>query len=131
MLVINILFVCYLVGLAVYHQLYKYALIALFCAFSSGFYYICDTLFEHLADHQRIRIEVLLGTKDDPRGAGYNVNQAKHLERYGKDAWIYKSDKDGKFHWSQGYVSRPFMYNTLRWLEEAAPERMSEMLSQM
>lgn len=61
----------------------------------------------------------------------YNVNQAKHLERYGKDAWIYKSDKDGKFHWSQGYVSRPFMYNTLRWLEEAAPERMSEMLSQM
>ena len=77
MLVINVVFVCYLMGLAVYHQLYKYALIAAFCAFSSGFYYICDTLFEHLADHQRIRIEVLLGMKDDPRGAGYNVNQAK------------------------------------------------------
>lgn len=61
----------------------------------------------------------------------YNVRQAEHILKYGKDAWIYKSDKDGKFHWSQGYVSRPFMYNTLRWLEEAAPERMSEMLSQM
>lgn len=45
--------------------------------------------------------------------------------------WIYRSDKDGKFHWTQGYVSRPFMYNTLRWLEEAAPDRMSEMLAQM
>ena len=45
--------------------------------------------------------------------------------------WIYRSDKDGKFHWTQGYVSRPFMYNTLRWLEEAAPEKASELFTQM
>ena len=74
---INILFVCYLLGLAFYHQHYKYALIALFCAFSTGFFYICDTLFSHLQDHQRVRIEVLLGMKEELRGAGYNVNQAK------------------------------------------------------
>jgi len=29
-----------------------------------------------LQDHQRNRIEVLLGLKDDPRGVGYNVNQS-------------------------------------------------------
>jgi rod shape determining protein RodA len=29
-----------------------------------------------LQPHQRTRIEVLLGTKDDPTGAGYNVNQS-------------------------------------------------------
>ena len=30
-----------------------------------------------LQDHQRSRIEVLLGMKDDPSGVGYNVNQSK------------------------------------------------------
>jgi rod shape determining protein RodA len=40
-------------------------------------FYLCDTLLEHLDDHQRVRIEVLLGKRDDLRGAGYNVNQAK------------------------------------------------------
>lgn len=30
-----------------------------------------------LQDHQRKRIEVLLGMKDDPAGVGYNVNQSK------------------------------------------------------
>lgn len=30
-----------------------------------------------LQDHQRIRIEVLLGMKEDPKGAGYNVHQSK------------------------------------------------------
>ncbi|MBP5523509.1 MAG: rod shape-determining protein RodA [Bacteroidaceae bacterium] len=77
MLTVNILFVLYLVGKALYYKLYRYLPIALFCAFSSGFYYMCDTIFDHLEPHQRIRIEVLLGMKDDPRGAGYNVNQAK------------------------------------------------------
>lgn len=30
-----------------------------------------------LEPHQRIRIAVMLGTEDDPHGAGYNVNQSK------------------------------------------------------
>jgi rod shape determining protein RodA len=30
-----------------------------------------------LQDHQRKRIEVLLGMKEDPAGVGYNVNQSK------------------------------------------------------
>ena len=40
--------------------------------FSSNF------IFEKvLQDHQRKRVEVLLGLKDDPMGIGYNVNQSK------------------------------------------------------
>lgn len=50
---------------------------------------------------------------------------------HGMDGWVYKSDKDGKFHWTAGYISRPFMYNTLRWLEEIAPERASRLFAQM
>ena len=77
MLGLCILMICYLIVLALYNRLIRYAMITLFAIMSTSFFYITDTLFEHLDDHQRIRIEVLLGMKDDPRGAGYNVNQAK------------------------------------------------------
>ncbi len=43
---------------------------------SIGFSLACNTVFDHLPDHQRSRIEVLLGLKDDPQGAGYNVKQS-------------------------------------------------------
>lgn len=33
--------------------------------------------------------------------------------------WYYPGD-DGQKHWTQGQPSRPFMLNTLTWLEEAA-----------
>lgn len=42
-----------------------------------GFTYSVDFIFNNiLQDHQRSRIEVLLGMKDDPAGVGYNVNQS-------------------------------------------------------
>ena len=34
-------------------------------------------MFDKLEDHQRVRIEVVLGMKEDLAGAGYNVNQSK------------------------------------------------------
>lgn len=77
MLGLCILMTLYIIGLFCYHQLYKYGLIALFAILSTSFFYLSHTMLEHLGDHQRVRIEVLLGIKDDPRGAGYNVNQAK------------------------------------------------------
>ncbi len=77
MLALCVLMILYIIGLAIYHQMLRYGLIALFAILSTSFFYMCHTMFEHLADHQRVRIEVLLGIKDDPRGAGYNVNQAK------------------------------------------------------
>ncbi|MCM1034277.1 MAG: rod shape-determining protein RodA [Paludibacter sp.] len=40
--------------------------------------YSCNFVFSRiLQPHQQQRIEVLLGLKDDPAGAGYNVNQSK------------------------------------------------------
>lgn len=42
--------------------------------------------------------------------------------------WVYQ-DRNGQFFFTMGYPSRPFMYNTLRWLEEHAPERASEILT--
>ena len=44
----------------------------------ASYIYSVDYTFENiLQDHQRNRIEVLIGKKSDPRGVGYNVNQSK------------------------------------------------------
>ena len=77
MLGLCVLMIGYIIGVALYTRMIRYGLIALFAIVSTSFFYITDSLFEHLDNHQRVRIEVLLGMKDDPRGAGYNVNQAK------------------------------------------------------
>lgn len=61
-----------------------------------------------------------------PEAQGNYDYDVHHHDVFG---WVYKSDKDGKYHWTAGYISRPFMYNTLRWLEEAAPERASVILT--
>ena len=48
-------------------------------AFAAGvvMVFATDFIFEHvLQDHQRKRIEVLLGLKEDPAGVGYNVRQS-------------------------------------------------------
>ena len=43
-----------------------------------GFVYSVDYLFNNVLEpHQQVRINVLLGKEDDPKGAGYNVNQSK------------------------------------------------------
>lgn len=50
----------------------------LFAILSIGYTQACDVVFQRvLQPHQRTRIEVLLGMKDDLSGAGYNVNQAR------------------------------------------------------
>lgn len=60
---------------------------------------------------------------------GAEGNYDYDVRQHGAEGWVYRSDKDGQFHWTAGFVSRPFMYNTLRWLEEAAPQRASEILT--
>ncbi|PTT03722.1 rod shape-determining protein RodA [Pedobacter sp. HMWF019] len=43
-----------------------------------GYLFVAKILFEKvLQPHQRTRIELILGLKTDPKGAGYNVNQSK------------------------------------------------------
>lgn len=68
----------YLLYLSVREQLLSYALIALFAIGSTGFFYSVNyVLSDVLQPHQQTRIRVLLGLEDDPKGAGYNVIQAK------------------------------------------------------
>lgn len=63
--------------MAFFYNRFKMFLVVLFGLVSFGFCHACDYAFEHiLQDHQRRRIEVLLGLKDDPQGAGYNVTQS-------------------------------------------------------
>lgn len=52
--------------------------VALFIIGSLVFYESCDYVMHNvLQPHQRVRIEVLLGLKEDLSGAGYNVHQSK------------------------------------------------------
>ena len=52
----------------------------------------------------------------------YDVNS------HGLGGWVYRKGSSGifsepgkgEYRWTQGYIPRPFMYNTLRWLQEAA-----------
>ena len=61
------------------HNLRRRALWRAVLAFAAGVVMIfaTDFIFENvLQDHQRKRIEVLLGLKEDPSGVGYNVRQS-------------------------------------------------------
>ena len=76
-LVVCIGVIAYLFTLAVKQHYARYAYIALFALGSLTLHYSSNIMLDHLADHQQTRIRVLLGMEDDPRGAGYNVIQAK------------------------------------------------------
>ena len=75
---IVMLLVAYNIFISVYRRKYMLLLVAIFTLFCIGYTHACDFVFQKvLQPHQRIRIEVLLGMKEDPAGAGYNVNQAR------------------------------------------------------
>ena len=75
---IVIALVVYSVVIGIYWRKLMLVLVALFTLFCIGYTHACDFVFQKvLQPHQRIRIEVLLGMKEDPAGAGYNVNQAR------------------------------------------------------
>ena len=68
----------YLLYLSLRNRMLSYAFIALFALGSMGFFYSTHFVLDHVLEaHQQTRIRVLLGLEDDPRGAGYNVIQAK------------------------------------------------------
>lgn len=70
--------VAYLIYLSLKSWMRHYLLIALFAVGSVGFLFSVDYVFNDILEpHQQIRIQVSLGLKDDPGGAGYNVNQSK------------------------------------------------------
>lgn len=46
----------------------------------------------------------------------YDVND------HGENGWIYYNDRDGKYHWTDGMPSRPFMYDTVKELDKICEE---------
>lgn len=72
-----LLLVGYLLYLSLKEHRAAYALITLFTLGSVAFLYSCGHFFDRLSPHQQVRIQVVLGMKDDLAGAGYNVNQSK------------------------------------------------------
>ena len=67
----------YIIFRAVKDMARKYILIAVFAIGSVGYLLSVDYAFNQiLQPHQRTRINVILGLEDDPKGAGYNVNQS-------------------------------------------------------
>lgn len=69
--------VCYCFWLYLLDKAKSFLVVGVFSLLFVGFLYTCDFAFGKLQPHQRGRIEVLLGMKEDLKGAGYNVNQAK------------------------------------------------------
>ena len=58
-------------------HIYRYCLIAVFAIGSIGIFYSANYMLDHLKEHQRARVQELLGLREDPNGVGYNVIQAK------------------------------------------------------
>ena len=58
-------------------HIYRYCLIAVFAVGSIGVFYSANYMLDHLQEHQRARVQELLGLREDPNGVGYNVIQAK------------------------------------------------------
>ena len=70
--------VIYLLWLWLYERMHKYVIIAGFALLFLVTHYSVDFVVYHVMQpHQRVRIEVLVGLKEDLKGAGYNVNQSK------------------------------------------------------
>ena len=70
--------VLYNIFIGLYWRKFMLLIVAGFTLFCIGYSHACEFVFNKvLQPHQRVRIEVLLGMKEDPAGAGYNVNQAR------------------------------------------------------
>lgn len=68
----------YLLIIGIKQKLRSIAFLMVFNILTGAYCYSCNFMFNNiLQPHQRTRIEVLLGLKDDLSGAGYNVNQSK------------------------------------------------------
>jgi len=53
----------------------------------------------------------------------YDINE------HGEKGWVYYDEKQGRFRWTKGMPSRPYMYNTARQLEERVGEIAREVFN--
>ena len=69
--------ILYFSSVIIYKRHFALLLVTAYTVLALLFCEACTIVFNKvLQPHQRTRIEVLLGLKDDPAGAGYNVNQS-------------------------------------------------------
>ena len=71
------------------------------------------------------------GTHPEAEKASWQYDVNGH----GLEGWVYVKGSDGifssenaQFRWTKGYIARPFMYNTYRWLQEAAESTGAEII---
>ena len=77
-LAVCLLLAAWLVWKSVVTRVRSYLWVALFAIGSLLFFHTADYVLNNmLQDHQRTRINVLLGLEDDLKGAGYNVHQSE------------------------------------------------------
>lgn len=70
--------VIYLLWVSISRRRLAYTGVAFFLLASVAYANVANYAFKNvLQPHQQVRIEVALGMKDDPKKAGYNVNQSK------------------------------------------------------
>lgn len=75
---INLILAIHLLFLYIKERRSSFLFISLFSMVSILFLFSSDYVFNNVLEtHQRNRIEITLGMKEDLRGAGYNVNQSK------------------------------------------------------
>lgn len=84
---------CYCIVMRVKARLWGYLLVGLFGFVSIGFSNVADKAFDHLMPHQQTRIKVTLGMENDPKKAGYNVNQS--MIAIGSGGWAGKGFLNG------------------------------------
>lgn len=60
--------------------------------------------------------------KEKPNQNGSIPGWVYDVNEHGESGWTYFNEKDGKYHWTKGMPSRPFMYDTAQILKEAVPD---------
>ena len=76
-IVLGIIFVLTLIYYILNKRKGMRRMVGIFALFFALVFCVDFAFYKVLEDHQRIRIEVLLGMKDDPQGAGYNLHQSQ------------------------------------------------------
>ena len=72
--------------------------------------------------------------ESEPHPASGEARWTYDVNEHGLAGWVYRKGGDnvfsgtGGFFWTQGYIARPFMYNTLQWLAESAGEHGAEII---
>lgn len=76
-IVLGVLFALTLLYYLLNRKKRLWRMVAVYVFFFTLVFCVDFAFYKVLEDHQRIRIEVLLGIKDDPQGAGYNLHQSQ------------------------------------------------------